>query len=93
MEAIISKVKIESSNLEAIGYDTASKTLQVEFKNESVYNYLEVPEEVYQAFLLAKEDKRYESFGKFFDKEIKKAGFQYAKVKDGVKKSKAGGGK
>lgn len=40
-------ISVTSSNVEAIGYDKDSQTLQVEFKNGSVYQYFDVPENVF----------------------------------------------
>lgn len=36
-----------SSNVESIGYDADSSTLQVEFKNGSTYQYFDVPENIF----------------------------------------------
>lgn len=40
-------VPVSSSNIEAIGYDEDSQTLQVEFKNGSCYQYFDVPEHIF----------------------------------------------
>jgi KTSC domain len=85
---LIRRTKVESSNLASIGY--AAGVLQVEFKNQSIYNYEGVPAEVAQEFLAADRNAEYEnSFGKFFDREIKKAGYGYEMVQSAVKKEKA----
>lgn len=39
---------VESSNLEAIGYDPASRTLAVKFKNGTLYHYADVPASVWE---------------------------------------------
>ena len=39
---------VSSSNVQSVGYDETSETLEVEFKNGSVYQYFGVPEQVYQ---------------------------------------------
>ncbi|NLP58351.1 KTSC domain-containing protein [Lutibacter sp. B1] len=36
--------QVQSSNIAAIGYDTESQTLEVEFLNGGVYQYFDVPE-------------------------------------------------
>lgn len=41
-------ISVTSSNIEAIGYDVASETLQVIFKNGSTYQYFDVPERVFE---------------------------------------------
>lgn len=40
-------ISVSSTNVEAIGYDEDSQTLQVEFKNGSNYQYFDVPERVF----------------------------------------------
>jgi len=42
-------VSVSSSNIEAVGYDDNSETLQVAFKNGSVYQYFDVPEHVFSS--------------------------------------------
>ncbi|NOT84350.1 MAG: KTSC domain-containing protein [Methylococcaceae bacterium] len=41
------KVSVTSSNVESIGYDKDSQTLEIEFKNGTTYQYFDVPENVY----------------------------------------------
>jgi KTSC domain len=41
-------ISVSSSNIEAIGYDTESETLQIQFKNGSTYQYFDVPETVFE---------------------------------------------
>jgi len=62
---------VESSNLSAVGYDPAGKTLRVAFKNGGVYDYSEVPVDVFTALGSA------ESIGGAFHKLVKTAGFKY----------------
>ncbi|MFH0708879.1 MAG: KTSC domain-containing protein [Pseudomonadota bacterium] len=38
---------VDSSNIQAIGYDAESSTLQVEFKNGGTYQYFDVPERIF----------------------------------------------
>ena len=40
---------VTSTNIEAIGYDESSQTLQVEFKNGAMYQYFDVPEQVFDS--------------------------------------------
>lgn len=56
---------VESTSLESIGYDSAEQKLEVEFKHGAVYAYLEVPGEVFEAFIAA------DSKGTFFNSDIK----------------------
>jgi hypothetical protein len=59
------RTAVTSSSLAAIGYSPARATLEVEFKHGSLYRYLEVPREVFEAFATA------ESKGTFFNQAIK----------------------
>ena len=59
------RTPVSSSNVASIGYDVASQTLEVEFNNGRVYQYLDVPQPVYEAFMQAN------SKGKFLNQHIK----------------------
>lgn len=41
------KIPVTSSNIESIGYDGDSSTLEIEFKNGATYQYFDVPENVF----------------------------------------------
>ncbi len=56
---------VKSSTIRAIGYDAWGKTLQVEFKSGRVYHYVDIPREIYIAFLNAA------SHGAFFNRFIR----------------------
>lgn len=56
-------ISVNSSNVAAIGYD--SGTLTVKFTNNSIYQYFNVPENVFRAFLNAS------SKGKFLHQNVK----------------------
>ena len=64
---------VSSSNIASIGYEFASQTLEVQFHNGAVYQYYEVPEKIYAAFLMAP------SKGKYHCQRIKSA-FRYLKI-------------
>ncbi len=64
---------VSSSNILSVGYDPASETLEIEFKTTGVYQYLNVPQFMWERLMAA------ESLGKFFNAEIKNA-FPCAKV-------------
>jgi hypothetical protein len=49
----MNRIPVKSSFLAAIGYDEASKTLEVEFKNGKIYQYLEFPAEEFAALRAA----------------------------------------
>ena len=58
-------VEVESSNVQAIGYDADTKRLFVQFWKSGLYQYENVPEAVYNAFLQAS------SKGKFVWQQIR----------------------
>ena len=47
------RTRVSSSNIASIGYDAASQTLEVQFHNGSVYQYIDVPTSVHQALMAA----------------------------------------
>lgn len=57
--------KVESSNLESIGYDPASRVLEVEFKGGSVYRYRECTADQFRGLQDAV------SKGSYFSKNIR----------------------
>lgn len=66
--------KVSSSNLASIGYDAANEILEVEFNHGGVYQYFDVPEDVCEELMNT------DSHGIFFDKNIKKAGYEFKKM-------------
>jgi hypothetical protein len=66
--AIISKV------LKSVGYDEATGTLEVEFKNGGLYEYIDVPSETYSQLMLAP------SKGTYFGENIRDA-YRFKRVK------------
>ena len=40
--------QVESSNLSSIGYDSEDQILEVEFKHGGIYQYFEVPENIFE---------------------------------------------
>ncbi|RYZ92653.1 MAG: KTSC domain-containing protein [Proteobacteria bacterium] len=65
---------VKSSNLESVGYDANSNTLEIEFKDGDVYQYFDVPERIYTGLMNAA------SHGSYFDRFVKKAGYRYKKI-------------
>ncbi|RTZ01966.1 KTSC domain-containing protein [Flavobacterium sp. GSP27] len=65
---------VESSNLASIGYDAENEILEVQFKHGGVYQYFDVPENVYEELMNA------DSHGQYFDRNIKKAGYEFQKM-------------
>ena len=56
---------VSSSNIKSVGYDPASKTLEVEFQSGDVHQFLDVPAEKHAELIKAK------SIGGHFHKEIR----------------------
>jgi KTSC domain-containing protein len=56
---------VQSTNVRSIGYDPPSGTLEVEYQNSFVYQYYNVPAQVYEA-LMASSSK-----GQFVNSQIK----------------------
>jgi hypothetical protein len=74
IEGKIIQVQIQSSNIKSSTYNTEEKTLLVEFNNNSLYQYNEVPWEVFTKLRMA------ESQGKYFNSNISKK-YKYEKIK------------
>ena len=66
-------INVESSNIEAVGYDEDSSTLQVEFKNGGTYQYFDVPEQFFEGLRDA------DSVGRYLASVIK-GSYRYSKV-------------
>jgi hypothetical protein len=62
----MTRTAVTSSNLRSVGYDDATRTLEIEFKN-GVYQYADVPLEVYQQLMSAA------SHGSYFIQNIRDA--------------------
>ena len=56
---------VTSSNLRSIGYDEGSATLEIEFNSGAIWQYFDFPESQWHEFKLT------DSFGKYFNREIK----------------------
>ena len=67
------RTPVESSMLASVGYDPATRVLELEFTSGRVYRYGEVEEEVYRGLLAA------ESKGRYFLDSIDDM-YPYAKV-------------
>lgn len=64
---------VQSSNIASIGYDENSSTLEVEFLNNTIYQYFDVPQHIYKGLMQA------DSQGRFLAQNIKGV-FRYSKV-------------
>jgi len=65
---------VESSNVESIGYDTSTRTLEIAFLNGAVYQYFDVPEAMYTEIMNPGISK-----GEYLSRNIK-GSFRYSKV-------------
>lgn len=66
-------VKVESSNISAVGYDMNFGSLIVEYKSGNKYQYKNVPYELYENLLKA------ESKGRFVNENVK-GKFEYNRL-------------
>ena len=64
---------VTSSNLLAIGYDPSNETLRIRFKNNTIYDFYNVPLKLYEGLMNAN------SKGKYFQAYIKDK-YPYNKV-------------
>lgn len=67
------RYSVASSNLASVGYDTATQTLEIEFLSGWVYQYYNVPENLYEQLMRAG------SKGRFFHQYIRNA-FPYSRI-------------
>lgn len=59
------RVPVTSSNVRSVGYDLATRTLEVEFNNGSVYDYAGVPPDVFAQLMQSP------SVGSYLAKSVK----------------------
>ena len=69
------RIRVSSSTISSIGYDHNSKTLEVEFKNGSIYEYYNVPLNIYEGLMSAS------SIGKYFNDRIKEGGYRFRHIR------------
>ena len=55
------RTRVSSSNIRLIGYDPENGILEVEFLNGGVYQYLSVPQTVYERLMVASSKGRFVS--------------------------------
>ena len=67
-------VIINSSNLKHASYDTSTKILTITFNNRSIYEYYDIPWELFTKFRMS------DSQGKFFSTNISR-NYKYKKLK------------
>ena len=69
----MNRTPVTSTNINSIGYDPQSAVLEVEFTSGDIYQYLDVPEHLYQRFFNAS------SHGQFLNDHIR-YNYRYQKV-------------
>ena len=68
------RIAVESSNLASVGYDEATKTLEIQFHSGGIYEYDDVEKEIYDDLMNA------ESKGRYFMSMIR-GGYSYSRVR------------
>lgn len=58
------RTAVSSSNVDSVGYDAETQTLEVAFRSGDVYQYSGVPEGVYQAIMATS------SVGSYLNSEV-----------------------
>ncbi len=66
--------EVTSSNVESIGYDQSTGTMEVAFKNGSIYEYYAIPPNLHEELMSSP------SIGTFLSTHVKKAGFEYKQL-------------
>lgn len=66
---------VRSSTVASVGYDEQSRTLEVAFRNGSLYMYSNVPAHIADGLRSAA------SVGQYLDKNVKKAGYPFRRLK------------
>ena len=66
---------VTSSAIASIGYEESSWTLEIEFRAGTIYQYANVPENVYQGLVAAS------SKGLYFDQHVRDAGYPYTRIR------------
>ena len=67
------RYSVASSNISSIGYDAGTETLEVEFLSGAIYQYYNVPQNMYEQLMQAG------SKGRFLNTYIKNA-YPYSRV-------------
>jgi len=74
MARAIPMTPVSSTNLKAIGYDSEGGILRVEFNNGHIYEYEDVPEQVFDSLMSAR------SKGGYLNSQIKER-FNYKRIR------------
>ena len=71
----MNRTPVTSSVLKWVGYNAESRTLEIEFQDESLYQYFNVPSTAYEGLMNA------ESHGDYMNTTIQDARYRYVCVK------------
>jgi len=69
----MNRVPVDSSNIASVGYNDNTNTLEIEFNSGHLYQYFDVPKNIYDELLIA------DSVGKYFHNHIKGI-YRYARM-------------
>ena len=56
---VLNREPVESSNLNSVGYEPDTKTLEIEFHDGGIYQYFDVPADIYQGLISAPSKGKY----------------------------------
>ncbi|HLA95700.1 MAG TPA: KTSC domain-containing protein [Pyrinomonadaceae bacterium] len=70
----MTRQRVSSSSIRSVGYDAENRILEIELRGGGVYQYFQVPESEYKAFVKAA------SIGRHYAKTIKPA-YEFRRVK------------
>jgi len=70
----MNRESVSSSNLASVGYDEENQILEIEFNHGGVYQYFEVPVEVYEKLMNAS------SHGSYFYHNIRGV-YEYSRIR------------
>lgn len=70
-EHAIERTPVRSSALRSVGYDQERRGLEIEFTSGAVYQYFDVPAEVYRGLMAA------ESHGRYFHQHVRDKSYRY----------------
>ncbi|MHB8898071.1 MAG: KTSC domain-containing protein [Thermoguttaceae bacterium] len=73
-EHAIERTLVHSSALRSVGYDQEQRVLEVEFTNGAVYQYFDVPAEIYRGLMAA------ESHGRYFHQHVRDKSYRYQRM-------------
>lgn len=75
----MNRTAVESSNILSVGYQSKERRLEVEFHNNAVYQYSDVPMAVWTEIMRRHKSK--ESIGKYFNANVRNT-YKYERVFD-----------